>query len=100
MRLPKNFFLSVLLSMLRNLSRIVPLQRSEILADKKENAPMRERFLVTLKQLFETVLNLLWQERHLHHNSLDEFVADLDEDFRILLAEGLLHQGGADVLTR
>jgi len=42
----------------------------------------------------------LGQERHLHHDSLDEFVTDLDEDFGVLLAEGLLHQGGADVLTR
>ena len=30
---------------------------------------------------------------------LDEFVAYLDVDFSVLLAEGLLHQGGADVLA-
>ena len=44
-----------------------------------------------MEAVFVSTHLALWQERHLHHNSLDELVADLDEDFGVLLAEGLLH---------
>lgn len=47
----------------------------------------------------KTLFVSLGQEWHLHHHSLNEFAADLDEDFRILLAVGLLNKGGADVLS-
>ena len=54
----------------------------------------------SLRATFSILMRLdLRQERHLHHNGLDELVADLDEDFGVLLAEGLLHQGCADVLA-
>ena len=52
-----------------------------------------------LEAVFSSKHLTLRQERHLHHDSLDELVADLDEDFGVLLAESLLHQSGADVLT-